>query len=63
MTPSLKEEMVEDVAEKLVTSQNQVAEVYSPSINLDETSSHDIMKEMMGDVTDYCRYRKCLRST
>ena len=55
MTPSLKGEMVGDVAEKLVTSQNQVAEVSSRSINVDETSSHDIMKEMIGDVTDYCR--------
>ena len=55
MTPSLKGEMVGDVAEKLVTSQNQVAKVFSPSINVNETSSHDIIKEMIGDVIDYCR--------
>ena len=55
VTPSLKGEMVGDVAEKLVTSQNQVAKVFSPSINVNETSSHDIIKEMIGDVIDYCR--------
>ena len=55
VTPSLKGEMVGDVAEKLVTSRNQVAKVSSPSINVDDTSSHDILREMIGDVTDHCR--------
>lgn len=47
----LKSRAYDEAGEKSVTPQNQVAKVSGPSINVDETSSHDIIKEMIGDVT------------
>lgn len=47
----LKPRAYDELGEKSLTSQNQVAKVSGPSINVDETSSHDIIKEMIVDVT------------